>query len=341
MSDASIGPMRALDVAVVIATYRRPDLLTRCLDALCDQTLDATRYEVVVADDDAGNPGAERTLAIVAVRAAAHRARPASAPLVRVVPVTATQGPAGARNAGWRASDARVIAFTDDDTIPDRAWLEEGLRYLATGYDAFGGAIRMPLPDRPTDYERDAAGLSTAEFATANCFVARSALEQVGGFDERFTSAWREDSDLHFALMEAGYRVGQSDRSFVTHPIRPASFGVSIGQQRKVLFDVLLFKKHRQLYRSRILRGPPWSYYVNVVALAIAVGAALAGLPTLPAVASLVWFATTLRFALRRLNGTSRAWSHVVEMLWTSMAIPPLALWWRAVGSVRFRTIYL
>ncbi len=324
------------DVAVVIATYRRPDLLGRCLDALLAQTIDASRYEIVVADDDAGGPTAGAIRSLVDALAS----RP-GAPSLRYVPVAATQGPAAARNAGWRASGAPVIAFTDDDTIPDARWLEAGLAALADGLDAAGGAIRMPLSPRPTDYERDAAGLSRAEFATANCFVARDALASVGGFDERFGSAWREDSDLHFSLMRGGWRVGFAHDAVVVHPVRPARFGVSVSQQKKVVYDALLYKKHRRLYRTRILRSPPWSYYASVGSLLIAVAAALAGLRQLALIAFVAWLALTLRFAAMRLRGTSRRWSHVVEMLWTSIAIPPLAIAWRLVGAIRYRVAFL
>ncbi len=326
-----------LDVTVVVATYRRPLLLARCLDALCAQTLAGDRYEIVIADDDAGHDGAEHTRSLVE----AVDRRTGGAPAVRYVAVTATQGPAGARNAGWRTSRARVIAFTDDDTIPESSWLEAGLGALRSGYYAIGGAIRMPLPTRPTDYERDAAGLSQAEFATANCFVDRTALATVGGFDERFTSAWREDSDLHFALLEAGYRVGRSSDAAVVHPVRPASFGVSLSQQRKVVFDALLFKKHRALYRSRIRRSPPWLYYAAVAALLSMPAAAAERAWPLATIALVTWLACTLGFALTRLTGTSHRIAHVVEMLWTSVAIPPLALWWRLVGAVRYRVVFL
>lgn len=332
-----VGSPPRVEVAVVIATWRRPDLLARCLEALRRQTLDGTRYEVIVADDDAGNHGAAQTKALVD----AHDEATGGAPRFHYVPVTRTQGPAGARNAGWRASTARVIAFTDDDTIPEPDWLAAGLATLANRYDAVGGAIHMPLPPVPTDYERDASGLTRAEFATANCFVHRVGLEAVDGFDERYTSAWREDSDLQFSLLTAGYRVGHAPEAVVVHPVRPAPFGVSISQQRKVVFDALLFKKHRALYRARVLPSPPWPYYLTVSALLVALVALVAQRPTIALGALVVWLALTLRFALLRLRGTSRRLSHVAEMLWTSIVIPPLALWWRAVGNVRYRVLFL
>ncbi|MGB6054251.1 MAG: glycosyltransferase, partial [Burkholderiaceae bacterium] len=71
----------SIRVSVVVPTYRRPDLLERCLGALCVQHFDPARYEIIVADDDGGNP---------AVRALAARL---DGPVpVRYVAVTATQG---------------------------------------------------------------------------------------------------------------------------------------------------------------------------------------------------------------------------------------------------------
>ncbi|MET5013035.1 glycosyltransferase family 2 protein, partial [Burkholderia pseudomallei] len=63
--------------------------------------------------------------------------------------------------------------------------------------------IEVPLAPCPTDYERDPGGRAHAEFATANCGERRAAIERVGGFDERFTRAWREEAELMFALRES------------------------------------------------------------------------------------------------------------------------------------------
>ena len=138
------------------------------------------------------------------------------------------------------------------------------------------GRIIVPLPPAPTDYERDAAGLETAEFATANCFYRREALEAVGGFDERFTAAWREDTDLFFALLERGDRA-RAPEAVVIHPVRPARWGISIRQQRKSMFNALLFKKHPALYRERIQASPPLHYYGIVGALLVALVGMVSG----------------------------------------------------------------
>jgi GT2 family glycosyltransferase len=283
-------------VSVVVPTCGRPALLARCLQALESQSLPRDQYEVIVAED---------------------RQR---------------DGPATARNQGWRRARAPIVAFTDDDCIPDHDWLRRGLEALAGGAHAVCGRIVMPLTGAPTDYERDAQGLERAEFVTANCFVRKFMLERVGGFDERFRLAWREDSDLHFGLLAQGARIVREPRAIVVHPVRPANWGVSLRQQRKIMFDALLFKKHPRLYRERIRAAPRWDYCVIVASLLVA---------PLWTPAWLVWLLFTGRFFVQRLHGTSRAPGHLLEMILTSIAIPPVAVFWRLVGALRFKVAFL
>ncbi|WP_089340836.1 glycosyltransferase family 2 protein [Burkholderia singularis] len=325
-------------VSVVVPTYRRPDLLARCLSALCAQAFDPAAYEIVVVDDD--RAGSARAV-VDACRA--HCARAAGAPAIRYLSAPATRGPAGARNVGWRSARGALIAFTDDDTIPDPAWLEHGTAALAAepAAAAAAGRIDVPLRARPTDYERDAAGLAHAEFATANCFVRRAALERVGGFDERFTRAWREDADLMFALREYAGPIVEAGNARIVHPVRAARWGASIGQQSKVYFDALLYKKHRVTYRRHIRPAPPWHYYAAVLA---ALGAIVCFTSAwhLPGFAcAAVWAAITAAFCVTRLRGTRLTPSHIAEMIVTSIAIPPVSLYWRARGALHFRVLFL
>ncbi|WP_245253864.1 glycosyltransferase family 2 protein [Paraburkholderia sp. LEh10] len=322
------------DISVVVPTYRRPVLLETCLNALAAQDFDATRYEIIVCDD--GPDDATRA----AVDRFAQRASERGL-VVRYVPVIATQGPAGARNAGWRAARSPLVAFTDDDTIPDPHWLTAGAAALAKGADAAAGTITVPLPDAPTDYELDASGLSRAEFATASAFVRRSRLAAMGGFDERFTSAWREDSDLQFAMLKAGGRIVRADDAIVVHPVRPARWGASLSQQRKSQFEALLYRKHPVMYRQRINPGTPLRYYAIVASVVIGCVAACAGQPVIAAAALLLWLLLTAAFCMMRLRHTRRDPTHVAEMAWTSVLIPFLSIYWRLRGAIRYKVFFL
>jgi glycosyltransferase involved in cell wall biosynthesis len=314
----------SLQVSVVVPTYRRDGLLRACLERLLDQSLDPSQYEAIVCDD--GPCDSTRQLV--------ESLKSAAAPALHYLPVTETQGPAAARNRGWEAAQGAIIAFTDDDCQPDVNWLAAGLAALANA-DAATGRTIVPLPQRPTDHALDTGGLATAEFITANCFVRRAALRAVGGFDERFTAAWREDSDLHYSLLERGFRIVRTGDAIVVHPVRPAPWGVSLKAQRKGLFDPLLRAKHPALYASRIAPFPRL-YLVVIAALLFAAVALAAARFELFMLGFFVWLIATSTFAVQRLRSSSRSVSHVAEMLLTSALIPPLSLYWRIVGIMRF-----
>ncbi|HEX6598552.1 MAG TPA: glycosyltransferase [Gemmatimonadaceae bacterium] len=322
-----------IECTVVIPTYRRADLLERCLEALTHQSLPAHEYEVVVVDDARSD----------ATRAQVERLRDRGGAVRYLRPEGDTRGPAAARNAGWRGARGWLIAFTDDDTVPDAEWLSAALSAFTSGerrLDAAWGRIEVPLPERPTDYERDAAGLERAGFVTANCFARRDVLEALGGFDERFTSAWREDSDLYFRLLGAGRHVEHLGEALVVHPVRPASWGVSVRQQRKAAFDALLYKKHPALFVEHVRPARPALYYPAVLALCVACVGAATGAVSIAAGGWAAWAALTGAFAARRLRGTSRAPRHVAEMAVTSAVIPPLSLFWRVRGAVQHRVLF-
>jgi hypothetical protein len=208
------------------------------------------------------------------------------------------------------------------------------------GYSGAWGGIVVPLSERPTDHELTTKGLEQSPCATANCFYRRDALAAVGGFDERFTAAWREDSDLEFTLLEQGHRLTACERAVVMHPARPAPWGVSLSQQRNNLFNALLYKKHPALYRTRLQAQPPWRYYAAVGALAGALAGAFLSPPVMTA-GFAVWLGLTADFCRRRLQSTSRRASHVAEMITTSALIPPIAIFWRLTGAVRYRVPFL
>lgn len=334
-------------ISVVIPTYRRPDLLARCLMALDQQDLDASLFEILVCDDavDANTYHQIENWA---------RLRDASpVPLLRYVPSDDLhRGPAAARNRGWRAAFGDIIAFTDDDCIPAPDWLSQGLAVFdqdpnrqsstpSIAIAALSGHVHMSLPPDPTDYELDAARLSEAEFVTANCFCKRAVLEAVGGFDERFHTAWREDSDLQFTLMERGYRIEHAPQAIVVHPVRPAPWGVGLSMERKGLYEALLYKKHPILYRQRIRSRPLWNYYGMVVALLGLCASALNRRRLVMSLASGLWLSLAGEFALQRLAHTSRRPSHIAEMALTSAGIPVLSVFWTLVGAIKYRVFFL
>ena len=337
----------SVQVSVVVPTYKRPDLLRKCLKALIKQEFSPGVYEIIVVDDAACEEtrslveefsGRTKQLETIAVPKSGPETD--SCPQIRYTIAAETQGPAAARNVGWRMARGEVIAFTDDDCLPAPDWLREGVEAIRKGWDGISGQVIVPIADPPTDYEKNISRLNESEFVTANCFYSRAALEASGGFDERFTIAWREDADLFFNLLTRSCRLGYAPTSKVLHPVRQVTWGVSIKEQRKSLFNALLFKKYPKLYRERIQSHPPLRYYVILFSIIGFLTALLIRNGLIAWIMALLWAGLTLQFAFQRLRGTKHTFSHILEMLFTSIVIPPLSIFWRLSGALRYRVLF-
>jgi HAD superfamily hydrolase (TIGR01662 family) len=255
------------------------------------------------------------------------------------------RGPAAARNVGWRAVDTEWVAFLDDDVLPSPDWaaqIAQDLRDLPPDVGASQGRIEVPLPQnrRPTDFERGTAGLATARWITADMAYRRVALDRVGGFDERFGRAYREDADLALRVIAAGYRIAQGQRRTI-HPVRPSDLLASVRAQHGNADDVLMRHRHGPGWRKRIGDGPGRlrRHGLTTAAAAIALGAAAGRHLRVAGLAGLVWAALTTEFAAHRILPGPRSADEVARMLVTSIAIPPVACWHRLAGELRWRAV--
>lgn len=318
-----------IKISVIIPTYQRPELLRKCLHALTKQTFAQESYEVIVVSD---GPDETTELAMKEV----------SSEQLIYLHTTEKKGPAAARNFGWKHAKGILIAFTDDDTLPDRDWLSSFWQsYNGKNEMAYTGRVKVPLSNSPTDYELNTAGLETAEFVTANCCCTKAALEKTGGFDERFSMAWREDSDLEFQLMLHQVPIAHVPEALVIHPVRKAAWGVSIKEQKKGMFNALLYKKHPALYRKKIQPSPLCHYYAIVLASLIFIIAVFAGNSVIALSCLLIWSGLTIVFISKRLKNTSKKPAHVTEMIATSICIPFISVYWQLYGAWKYKVLFL
>lgn len=317
-------------VSVVVPACGRMDLLDRCLDALMRQQFDPHQVEIIVVDDEPNH----NTLHLVA----GWRTRTLErGPRLSYVANPGPPGPASARNRGWRAARAPIVAFTTDDAVPEPCWLAEGLAAFRADAEVVCGRIQTPVPARPTEYQRSAHGHEAADFTSASCFFRKTALERLDGFDERFSVPRGSDADMYFRLLEHGVTIVRAPRALVVYPVRPAPWGASLLQIRHAVFDALLYKKHPALYRQKVEARPRWDHYAIVGVLLLALAALLAGLPVLAALAFVGWLLLTGRLCAHRLRGVAHTPAHVADIVVTSALLPPLAVFWRLAGAVRYR----
>jgi glycosyltransferase involved in cell wall biosynthesis len=202
-------------VSVVVATHDRRFMLARLLEAL-DRQDGVGPYEVVVVDDasvDGTFSELRRLEGLLRV------------PL-RPIRLERNGGPARARNVGWQAASAPLVAFTDDDCVPEPGWLAALVEGLAEA-DVVQGRT-LPIPEREAGRGPFARTLWVEEergfYETCNIAYRRSLLERLGGFDESFGTTtggpvWGEDTDLAWRAKELGARTTFCADALVRHEV--------------------------------------------------------------------------------------------------------------------------
>ncbi|MGH2954134.1 MAG: glycosyltransferase [Solirubrobacterales bacterium] len=200
-------------IAVVAATHDRARRLAGLLVALRAQ--ERRPDEVIIVDDGS----ADGTVAVLS----AERER-GELPL-RVIRRERAAGPATAREAGWRAASADLVAFTDDDCAPHPRWLAAAVATASANPGCFIQGRVEPIPA-----ERDSWGPFShtiwvrdldPNFPTSNMVYPRELLEAVGGFDvETFgREPGGEDCDLGWRAMESGSRPIFDPDALVYHAV--------------------------------------------------------------------------------------------------------------------------
>lgn len=204
-------------ISVVVCCYNGADVLPEALRAILKQRYKGG-FEVIVVDDGSS----DGTFDVAS-----------SFKNVRVIRNQQNKGLAGSRNVGIQASKGEIVAFTDDDCRPKAGWVRElASCYTDPEVLGAGGSADSSKPDnvvlryleesqplKPLEntlltskkltyrfglYLKGLAGKlpkpqagkrSVYSLVGANMSFRKTALEEVGGFDEHFRFGG-EDEDL-------------------------------------------------------------------------------------------------------------------------------------------------
>jgi cellulose synthase/poly-beta-1,6-N-acetylglucosamine synthase-like glycosyltransferase len=204
--------MTAHDIAVVVCSRDRPELLSGVIPALVAAQRDGA--EVVVVDS--ASRGAETRE--LADRAGLHVVR------------CDLPGASRARNAGLHATSASVVVFTDDDCRPHPGW-QQSLATAFTDSDvgfatgrvlpgSGAGRAMSPMTGEQPQHWAGADDVGLMGHG-ANMAFRRRALESIGGFDEVLGAGaplrGSEDKDVFWRLLRAGWHGRFVPESVVEH----------------------------------------------------------------------------------------------------------------------------
>lgn len=221
--------MTQIPVSIVIVSRNRPDNLLRCLTGVSQ--LRYTPFEVVIVADATGLAAVRRWPLETHVKAISF-----DEPNISV-----------ARNIGIEAAAGEVVAFIDDDAVPEPGWLS----HLAQAFHdrsvgAAGGFVRgrngiswqwkaqsvdLAGVVRPLDVADDALVVLTPspgrgiKTEGTNMAFRRSAIARIGGFDPNF-HYFLDETDVNLRLAMQGASTAIAPLAVVHH-------GVAANQTRR------------------------------------------------------------------------------------------------------------
>ncbi|HYT92839.1 MAG TPA: glycosyltransferase, partial [Gemmataceae bacterium] len=223
--------------SVVINTYNRAASLQRTLQALRYQTFD--NFEVIVVH----GPSTDETQRVLADFAGAIRL--AHCPAAHL---------SQSRNIGIAAASGDVVAFIDDDAIPEQGWLTELLAAYETDevggtggivFDHTGTALQYrysvcnrvgesSFPAEPPGGDAARPGADPFVYLQGtNCSFRRDCLAAVGGFDEEI-EYFLDEVEVALQVIDLGYTLRPLAGAAVHHKYLPSHLR---GLHNKVVYN--------------------------------------------------------------------------------------------------------
>jgi GT2 family glycosyltransferase len=208
----------AAPVSVVIVSRGRPKALMRCLEGVARQ--DHPNYEIVVVADPTG---------IAAVSAWRGQIK---------VEVFDEANISKARNVGIGLAAGEVVAFIDDDAVPEPTWLRQltapfaqgdvaaaggpvigrngiSLQWGAATVDRTGQRRDLPVEGPGVTVHRGTGAMGIKTEGT-NMAFRRDVMVQIGGFDARF-AFYLDESDVNLRLGAMSARTAVVPGAVVHH----------------------------------------------------------------------------------------------------------------------------
>jgi hypothetical protein len=210
-------------ISIVVITNGRAQSLRMTLDSF--RRLDYPEFEVcvVVGPSEDGSPE------VVREYADRGEVKFASCPELNL---------AMSRNMGIRIASGEIVAFIDDDSVPEPEWLSQlapaftdprvaGAGGVTLDHTADDCQARFILCDRFGEAQLFHADPGVADFGFpfsrrypslmgANCAFRRSVLVEIGGFDEEF-EYYLDETDICSRIIDQGYQIVELATAAVHH----------------------------------------------------------------------------------------------------------------------------
>jgi GT2 family glycosyltransferase len=239
-------------LSVCVPSHERPLRLRWLLNALAEQTLDRSQWEVVVCDDSRS----PQTAALLA----SHPLAADGTLRVQRLPPGSGGSAARQRNVAWRAARGATVLFTDDDCRPPSDWLAGALAAAGRHPGAIVQGATQPDPDEAhlvaAPHARTQAITPPVPWAqTCNVLYPRAVLEAVGGFEEHMAAG--EDTELALRAQATGVAYVGAPEVVTHHAVEAGSLRGKLATIPRWRGLALVVARHPQV-REHLVAGIFW-----------------------------------------------------------------------------------
>jgi len=250
-------------VSIIIPAYNRPDQLAACLGGLAEQSYPRDRFEVIVVDDGSPSP--------------LHPVVDPFHPRIQLTLLRQTNaGPSRARNQGAERARGDLLAFTDDDCVPEPGWLSAlAVAFRSHPESMLGGRTIGVLDRNPYAmasqllvsyvygyYNRDP---DQARFFASNNLAASARLfRAIGGFNTSHARAAAEDRELCDHWRSRGYGLRYVPDAVIHHAHALTARGFW-RQHFNYGRGAVEFRRARSARGSPSLGVEPLSFYTDML----------------------------------------------------------------------------
>lgn len=246
-------------VSIVMTVLNVENTISECLQSLLNLDYAKDKYEIVIVD----GKSRDGTRAIITEMAMKY-----SHPKIRLFEKPGSIG--AGRNEGLKHAQGEFIAITDGDMEVEHSWLSELIKAFDEGIVGVGGpnnnADDSPLTKCISSLDIQGPSNDVVPFIGENKYsesytsntdvyttvcrntcYRKTALEEVGGFDEELIGA--EDPELNMKLLKKGDLLRYTPKAVVYHHHRSTITGFFKQQRLFAVGQAFVNKKHPELFK--------------------------------------------------------------------------------------------
>ena len=212
-------------VSIIIAVFNKVEITRKCLEALKQNTPEGICEVIII--DNASTDGTKDFLDNLRNE-------------IKLITNRDNMGYTIANNQGAKIALGKYLAFLNNDAFPQKGWLDFLMQIMEKDPDVGAVGAKLIYPDGRLqeagaiifsdgnawnfgkgDHDADKEiynDIIEVDYCSSACLlVRREFFQHLGGFDERYTPAYYEDSDLCFGIRKLGYKVMFNPKAIAIH----------------------------------------------------------------------------------------------------------------------------